>query len=390
MMIKALLKKEFIDAIRDKRSVFAALLGAFFTPLFFAGMMIFTLEKSDDVESLYIEINNQEQAPHIVELLAQDDIFHADIPEQGKHFQLDGEKTEHSKISLTFASDFKEKLAAGEQAELTIVSDNSKQESRSQLRRIKGVINNYQGQLVSMKLMARGISPVVMQPLKIVENDTSSPTSKSAMILGMLGVMILVTLFVSSTNVAIDCSAGERERNSLELLLMQPVSTFDVVVAKVVNASAFSVIGATLTIILTSIVIPFIPLHKLGAAFNFDLAFAVSLWLIVLPLAFFAAAFQLTAAFHAKSFKEAQSYIQYTVMVPIILPMMLEISNYKHAALSYLPVVGQQQAISQLFRGELESFTPVLIGSLVTLLTAAALVKFIARSLKSEKVVLGL
>lgn len=210
------------------------------------------------------------------------------------------------------------------------------------------------------------------------------------MILGMLGAMILFTLFVSSTNVAIDSSAGERERNSLELLLMQPVSTFDVVMAKMMNTSSFSIIGGTLTIVLTALVIPFIPLHKLGAAFNFDFAFAVTIWLIVLPLALFAAAVQLTAAFHAKSYKEAQSYIQYTVAIPTFVPLVLAMTNYKHPFLEYIPVVAQQQAISQLFRGELESFTPIMIGSAVTVLCAAGLVKFMARSLRSEKVVLGL
>lgn len=389
-MIKALFKKEFLDAIRDKRSVFAALLGALFAPVFFAGVMIFTLEQASSVDELYIDIQNSEQAPHIIGLLKQAKILHADKPETGKTFKLDGEDKTHSEVTLTFAEDFAEKLAKGETAEVVLLSDFSRKDAKSQIHRVKKVLNAYQSQVGAMKLIARGVSPSVMQVIKITENDTSNPSSKSAMILGMLGVMILVTIFVSSTNVAIDSSAGERERNSLELLLMQPVSTFDVVMAKMFNTSSFSIIGGTLTIVLTALVIPFIPLHKLGAAFNFDFMFALTIWLIVMPLAFFAAAFQLTTAFHAKSFKEAQSYIQYTVMVPIFVPMVLEISNYKHPLLEYVPIVAQQQAISQLFRGELESYTPVMIGSLVTLLCAAGLVKFIARSLKSEKVVLGL
>jgi sodium transport system permease protein len=322
--------------------------------------------------------------------LQQAKILHADKPEKGKHFDLEGEQAEHSLVTLTFTEDFADDLAQGETAEIVLLTDYSRKEARDQVGRISDVLNAYQSQTAAMKLIARGISPNVMQVIKITENDTSSPSSKSAMILGMLGVMILVTVFVSSTNVAIDSSAGERERNSLELLLMQPVSTFDVVMAKMLNTSSFAILGATLTIVLTALVIPFIPLHKLGAAFNFNASFAFTIWLIVMPLAFFAAAFQLASAFHAKSFKEAQSYIQYTIMVPIILPMALEITNYKHPALSYLPIFAQQQAISQLFRGELESFTPVIGGSVVTLLCAAGLVKFIARSLKSEKVVLGL
>ena len=389
-MIKALFKKEFLDAIRDKRSVFAALLGALFAPVFFAGVMIFTLEQASSVDELYIEVQNPEQAPHIVALLKQAKILHADRPEKGKTFKLDGEDKSHSEITLTFAEDFADNLASGKTAEVVILSDFSRKDVGSQIDRVRKVLNGYQSQVGAMRLIARGVSPTVMQVIKVTENDTSNPTSKSAMILGMLGVMILVTIFVSSTNVAIDSSAGERERNSLELLLMQPVSTFDVVMAKMLNTSSFSIIGGTLTIILTALVIPFIPLHKLGAAFNFDFMFALTIWLIVMPLAFFAAAFQLTTAFHAKSFKEAQSYIQYTVMVPIFVPMVLEISNYKHPLLSYVPILAQQQAISQLFRGELESYTPLIGGSIITLLCAAGMVKFIARSLKSEKVVLGL
>lgn len=389
-MIKALFKKEFIDSIRDKRAVFAALLGALFTPLFFAGVMTFTLEQADSVDELYVDIKNQQQAPHIVSLMKQAKILHADKPEKGKKFQLDGEQKEHSEITLTFTEDFAAKLAKGETAEVVILSDFSRKDARSQIGRVRDVLNAYQAQVGAMKLIARGIAPNVMQVIKVTENDTSSPTSKSAMILGMLGVMILVTVFVSSTNVAIDTSAGERERNSLELLLMQPVSTFDVVMAKMLNTASFSVIGGTLTIVLTALVIPFIPLHKLGAAFHFDAQLAMTIWLIIMPLAFFAAAFQLTVAFHAKSFKEAQSYIQYTIALPVFIPMTLELTSYKHPLLEYFPIVAQQQAISQLFRGELESYIPLMVGSAVTALCAAALVTFISRSLKSEKVVLGL
>jgi sodium transport system permease protein len=389
-MIKTLFTKEFLDSIRDKRSIFAALLGAFLPPIFFAAIMTFTLEESTSVDELYISIENQQQAPHIVALLEQSKILQANMPETGKTFELDGESLEHSKITLTFADDFAQKMEQGQKATITLLADYSKKGSREEISRIKRVVNRYQSQLVTMKLTARGISPSILSPIHIEENDTSSPSSKSALILGMLGVMILVAAFVSSTNVAIDCSAGERERNSLELLIMQPVSTLQVVIAKTMNTAFFGAVGATLSIILTALVIPFIPLHKAGMAFNFDLQLGLTIWLLLLPLALFAAAFQLAVAFHAKSFKEAQSYIQYTIMVPVFLPMVLEIMNYKNAALSYIPIFAQQQAISQLIRGDLESYLPFVGGSIITLIVSFAIIKFTANSLKSEKVVLGL
>ena len=389
-MIKTLFTKEFLDSIRDKRSVFAALLGALFAPIFFAGIISFTLDEATSLDDLYIDIENQQQAPHIVALLEQSKILHADTPETGKSFELDGETIKHSKITLTFEESFAEKMEKGEKATITLLTDYSKKGVRDEISRIKQVINSYQSQLVSMKLTARGISPQVLNVINIAEQDLSTPSSKSALLLGMLGVMMLVAVFVSSTNVAIDCSAGERERNSLELLIMQPVTTMQVVLAKAMNTAFFGALGATLSVLLTALVIPFIPLHKAGMAFNFDLQLGLTIWLLLLPLALFAAVFQLAVAFNAKSFKEAQSYIQYTVMVPIFVPMVLEIMNYKHAALSYIPIVAQQQAISQLIRGELDSYMPLVAGSTITLVLSFAIVKFIANSLKSEKVVLGL
>jgi sodium transport system permease protein len=389
-MIKTLFTKEFLDSIRDKRSVFAALLGAFLPPIMFAVMMTFVLEESTSVDELYITIENQQQAPHIVELLEQGKILHADMPEKGKDFELDGETVEHSKITITFEDSFAEKMHSGEKATITLLTDYSKKGARDEVWRVKNVINSYQSQLVAMKLVARGVSPSLLSAIHIEENDTSTPSSKSALLLGMLGVMIMVAVFVSSTNVAIDCSAGERERNSLELLIMQPVSTMQVVLAKTMNTAFFGIVGATLSVVFTAIAIPFIPLHKAGMAFNFDFQLGMTIWLLLVPLALFAAAFQLATAFHAKSFKEAQSYIQYTVMVPIIVPMMLEIVNYKNEVLSYIPIFAQQQAISQLIRGELDSYMPLLAGSVVTVITSLVIIKVIANSLKSEKVVLGL
>lgn len=389
-MIYSLFKKEFIDAIRDKRSIIAALAGAFISPLMFAGMMAFSIEATRSVDELYVDIQGAEQAPHLVKLFAEMDIYSHGKPDKGKKIIVDGEEVEHSMLSLRFEDDFAEDFAAGRTATIVLTADYSEKDTRDKVRRIQRVLGSYQNELVTMKLMARGIAPIVVSPIALQEKDTSSPSSKSAMILGLLGVMMLVAVFVSSTNVAIDCSAGERERNSLELLLMQPVTTMDVVTAKALNTAFFGVLGATLSVTLTAIVVPFIPLHKAGMAFNFSLDLAIMIWLILIPLTLFAAAFQLVAAFHAKSFKEAQSYIQYTVMIPILVPMVLEIVNYKNAMLSYFPIFAQQQAISQLIRGELEDFTPFLIGSGVTIAVSFLIIKFIARSLKSEKVVLGL
>ncbi|MDC2888402.1 hypothetical protein [Psychrosphaera algicola] len=125
-MIFSLFKKEFKDSVRDKRAVFAAMAGALFSPIFFAGMMTFMLDKARSVDDLYVEIVNEAQAPHIVELLNQRQIFHAVTPEQGKTFELDGESVEHSKITIEFDEDFATRLELGKTAEIKLTADYSK------------------------------------------------------------------------------------------------------------------------------------------------------------------------------------------------------------------------------------------------------------------------
>lgn len=389
-MIWALLKKEILDSVRDKRSVTAALLGAMIGPFIMVAMFSFSIEQSRSQDTLYVDIENAELAPQIVELFDREDIKHFDMPEEGDKIEVDGESETHSGIVIRFDESFAENLAKAKPAEVVITTDHSEKDARSKVSRVKKVLNQYQGAVVQMRLIARGISPNVANAIKVTDRDTSTPESKSGMLLGMMAVFILMSVFISSTNVAIDSSAGERERNSLELLLMQPVSTFDVVAAKTINTALFGMAGATLTLVLTAVLFPFVPLHKIGMAFNFDAVLALKIWLILLPLTLFAASFQLASAFHAKSFKEAQSYIQYSLAIPTVIPMMIEMMEYKHELLQWIPVITQQQAISQLVRGELESYLPVAMGFVVTLIVSLGISLFTARSLRSEKVVLGL
>lgn len=389
-MIWALLKKEILDSVRDKRSVMAALMGALVGPIIMVTMFTFSIEQSRSQDTLYVEIENAGLAPQIVELFERADIHQFKMPEEGKKIVVDGEETTHSGIVVTFTETFATNLGKAKPAEVIITTDHSDQDARSKVGRLKTVLNGYQSSVIATRLIARGISPNVVNAVKVTDRDTSTPESKSGMLLGMMAVFILMSIFISSTNVAIDTSAGERERNSLELLLMQPVSTFDVVAAKTINTAFYGMLGATLTLILTTVLFPFVPLHKIGLAFNFDAILALKIWLILLPLTLFAASFQLASAFHAKSFKEAQSYIQYSLAIPTVIPMMIEIMEYKHDLLQWIPVVSQQQAISQLVRGELENYGPVAIGFVITLLVSIGISLFTAKSLRSEKVVLGL
>jgi sodium transport system permease protein len=195
---------------------------------------------------------------------------------------------------------------------------------------------------------------------------------------------------MSGLSVAIDSSAGERERNVLEMLLCQPVSTLKIVLAKLIGASTIAVIGVLLILVLTSISVGFVDLTKIGATFSLDMSTALVLLIILLPICFFATACQLFVAFQTKSFKEAQSTVGMLIGIPAFIPFVISMMDDRPEWINWLPISGQSMIIENIFKGVEVDWLAVLATSSVTIAITIALVLALAKKLKSEKVVMAL
>jgi sodium transport system permease protein len=190
--------------------------------------------------------------------------------------------------------------------------------------------------------------------------------------------------------VAIDASAGERERNVLEMLLCQPVSTVNIVLAKLSCASLIAGIGVLLTLGLTSFSVGFVDLTKIGASFSLDAYTVSALLLLLLPICFFASALQLFVAFQAKNFKEAQSMVSMIIMLPAMVPVIMMFVDDKPEYLDWLPISGQSLIMEDLFKGLPVSWSLMAFTGVVTIAMTTLLVMLMAKKLKSEKIVLAL
>ena len=254
----------------------------------------------------------------------------------------------------------------------------------------KNTINNYARVIGYKRLLVRGIDVRLLQPIKIIEQDTSLPNSNAMIISMMLGLYLLMAAFMSGLPVAIDASAGERERNFLEMLLCQPVSTIKIVAAKLCCASLIACIGVLLTLSLTTFSVSFIDLTKIGASFNLDTFTITALLLLLLPICFFASALQLFVAFQSKNFKEAQSMVSMIIMLPAMVPVIMMFVDDKPKWLDWLPISGQSMIIESVFKGVAVNWLAVGVTSLVTITFTVLLVSGLAKKLKSEKVVMAL
>ncbi|PCI60349.1 MAG: protein NatB [Gammaproteobacteria bacterium] len=385
IQFKALLGKEYKEAFRDKRALMVAMAMALLAPV-----MIFALSKTMIKEMvatppIYVKVSGAEYAPKMMAQLKRANILlFSEVPEEDNYIWNE------RNIELTIPDNFAEDMIAGKTIDITLSTDYSEKAIRSPIRRIKNEINTYARLIGYKRLVVRGIDARLLRPIKIIEQDTAEPSSNAMIISMMLGLYLLMAAFMSGLSVAIDSSAGERERNVLEMLLCQPVSTLKIVLAKLCSASTISAMGVVLTLLLTSVSVSFVDLSKIGATFSLDAYSIFVIIVLLLPISFFASALQLFVSFQAKSFKEAQSTVSMIIMLPAMIPVALIFIDDKPAWLDWLPVSGQSLLMEDLFKNVPINWSEVLATGGVTIAMTVALVMVLARNLKSEKVVLAL
>ncbi|AQS40677.1 ABC-type Na+ efflux pump, permease component [Shewanella psychrophila] len=383
--IITMVRKELIDAARDKRSVMAGLYYAIGTPLLMCGMFMLLIGQMSSPKDLNIKIENADNAPDLVKYLSSQGITHGDTHSTDG----EGEPLDVKDIRLVIGEDYATQMAKGLSAEVILIADNSNEKLQNSIRRLERNLQTYSAEMGSLRLIARGIDPRVVQPIKVKIEDQATPDSKGGVILGVATMTMIYAVFISGMNLAIDTSAGERERNSLALLLSHPVSTRSIVLAKVFAVTVFAMLGLLLTLIISKISYAYVPWHELGFTVNISTDFILLMLLIGFPIAMMAASLQLFVSFMAKSFKEAQSYLTLVLIVPMMLSMAASY-NIAPDTLQWLPVSGQQQALIAFIKGREIPMLQLVLSSVVTLIIALGLSLGMERSLKSEKIVFGL
>lgn len=385
IQFKALLTKELKEAFRDKRAMMMAMMMAVMAPVMIFAMSKVMIKEAVETPDIYVKVTGAEFSPKLIKALNDDHILlFTDVPENKKQIWDD------RNLSLIIPDTFNDDMLQGTPIELYLSADFSEKSNMSPVRRINNTINRFSQKIGYKRLLVRGIDVQLLQPIKVIEQDTSLPNSNAMIISMMLGLYLLMAAFMSGLPVAIDASAGERERNVLEMLLCQPVSTAKVVSAKLVCASIISCIGVLLTLSLTTFSVSFIDLTKIGASFSLDAFTIAALLLLLIPICFFASALQLFVAFQSKNFKEAQSMVSMIIMLPAMIPVVMMFVDDKPKWLDFLPISGQSLIMEDLFKGLPVSWGLLSFTGLVTISLTVILVLLMAKKLRSEKVVLTL
>jgi sodium transport system permease protein len=382
---KALLSKELKEAFRDKRAMMLAMTMAVMAPVMIFAMSKVMIKEAVETPEIYLKVSGTEFAPKLIKALKNENILlFDDVPSNKKTIW------DERNLTLTIPQSFNQDMLDGQPIDIYLSADYSEKANLSPIRRIKNTISIYAQSIGYKRLLVRGIDVRLLQVVKIIEQDTSLPNSNAMIISMMLGLYLLMAAFMSGLPVAIDASAGERERNVLEMLLCQPVSTVNIVIAKLCCASLIACIGVLLTLSLTTFSVSFIDLTKIGASFSLDAFTITALILLLIPICFFASALQLFVAFQSKNFKEAQSMVSMIIMLPAMVPVVMMFVDDKPKWLDWLPISGQSLIMENLFKGLPVSWSLMIFTGLVTMSITILLVFLMAKKLRSETVVLAL
>jgi sodium transport system permease protein len=297
---------------------------------------------------------------------------------------------EHRKpLVLMVTDDFGSRFQASQPAQLLLYVDSSDANNSKDVSRIRTLLSQY-GSLVSrLRVMTRGLDPLVLSPIVIHDIDVSTPASRSVLALGTLSYLVLLTMLMGGMYLAIDATAGERERGSLEPLLTVPVRREHLIYGKMLATCAFMTLSLSLTVSAFSIVLQFAGLERFGMSVNFGPLVALMVVVFCLPLVPLGAALMTIVAAFTRSYREAQTYLGLVLLVPTLPLVFAGVLGLRPSAgLMAVPSLSQHFLITSLLRDEPISgyFLALSVG--VTLAMGAFLV-FIAGRLYHREALLG-
>lgn len=385
IQFKALFIKELKEAFRDKRALMVALSMSFLLPIGLMVMFNIMIEKNIDNPEVYVKFTGSEHASKLIQAFEDVNVLSlANIPEEDKPDWKD------RSIEIVIPQSYADDMTDGKPIDIILRADYNEQSLLAPLQRIKAVVNQYSQAIGYKRLIVRGVDVKLLQPIKLQEQDTALPSSNAMMISMFLGIYLIMTAFMSGLSISIDTSAGERERNVLEMLLCQPVSTLKIVLAKLFCSSLVAVIAIVLMLLLTSLAMGFVDLTKIGASFSIDSFTFATLLLLLIPLCLLASSLQLFLAFQAKTFKEAQSTVTMLIMVPSFIPFAMSMMDSKPAWAEWMPISGQSLIMNDLFKGIPIDWAVLALTCISTLALTVIIVLALAKKLTSEKVVMAL
>jgi sodium transport system permease protein len=385
-------RKEIVETLRERRAIVSLLFGLLLGPAVFALLINVVVKQNVSAaeDPLSIVILGAERAPNLVAFLKARNIHDVAQPDFS---DLDGAATAvgagQRDLVLVIDDQFANDFGTEQAARVTLVLDRSKNRTMSRAQRVRAAVDGYGQQIGTLRLLASGGQPGLLRPLVLDEYDVSTPAGRSALLLGVLTYFLLFATLSGGLHLAIDSTAGERERKSLEPLLTLPVSRNAVLLGKMTATLFFMLVSLALTLAAFKFSLARMPLDQMGMSSSFDLRAALLSFAVISPIAPLGAALMTLIASFSKTYREAQTYLTFVLLVPTMPVMFASMLNVEpQPKLMWIPSLSQHLLVTTLIKGQ--PLVPSYVAlSAVSSLALGALVGWLATRLYQREAILG-
>ena len=373
--------KELRDALRDRRTlitVFAS--SVLMGPLVLLAVsgLVASLEASADQREVVVA--GIDHAPTLRNFIERQSYTVVPAPAD---YERQLRKAQLGSAVVVVPPDFEAALRRADGPILDIVSDSANQRSQASAGRIARLLEGFGRERAVLTMALRGVSPDALEAIRVEERDLASSQTRATQVTGMLAFFVLTAVLTGALNAALDTTAGERERGSLEPLLMNPLERWVLVLGK------WGAVASVAMLIAVLACLSFLPgqwllrSDRLAALFQYGWR-ETSLFLVVLlPFAAAASALLMAVAIRCRSFKEAQASTTIVMLAATALPLVNAFSLGQESAwYLWVPALAQNVLMTHVLKGETLDAAQLAVPTGVCVLLTVAAIAYVARNLR--------
>ena len=377
--------KEIRDALRDRRTLLTVLASSVLMgPLVLLAISGLVASLESNAEQREVFIAEPDRAPTLRNYLERQSYTVKAAPPAYEQRLRQAQLTD---AVVVVPKDFEAALLRGDGPIVEIVSDSANQRSQASAGRVTRLLGGFGRERATLTLALRGVSPDALEPVQLEERDLASTQTRATQITGMLPFFVLMAVLTGALNAALDTTAGERERGSLEPLLMNPAERWVLVAGK---WGAVASVGMLIAVLACFSFLPgqwLLRSDTLAAMFQYGVREALLFLVVLLPFAAAASALLMAVAIRCKTFKEAQASTTVVMLAASLLPLINVFSLGQESPwYLWVPALAQNVLMTHVLKGEGFGAAQLAVPLLVCAALAAGGLWFVARTLRSAAV----
>jgi len=374
--------KELRDALRDRRTLLTVILSSVaMGPVVLVALSTLIAGIEQRAELREVHVVGIEHAPTLRNYLERQANVVKPAPADYERRLV---SREFGDAVLVIPAGFEDDLRRGVPPRVELVSASANNRAQGSMGRLTRLLDGFGREQVMLRLAWRGVAPGLLQPVQVEERDLADPRARAAQLTAMLPFFVLMAVLYGALNAALDTTAGERERGSLEPLLMNPAPRSALVIGK---WGAVACVGMLIAVLSCFSFLPaqwLLRSETLAARFQFGLREASLFLALLLPLAAMLSALLMAVAIRCKSFKEAQASSTVVVLVVSLLPLVSLFSQEGEKPWHlWTPALAQITLMGRVLKGEPMAGWEWALPLAVCLLLVLLCLAYVARGLRA-------